>query len=188
MAPGEIVDWAKAIAVCGGVIGGLFAVYSVSWVWLKHHRFHALGGTMMCVFGTLLVIGPLFSRVSFVSDGKRMEFKFGELERELSRTITALEDTNKKYGELTASLQRMNITPSQVTKLQQDIDQLVTKVNQANAQVNQVNAVSQTALERFRIITNAPPGLEGKPPSPQTAPYVPPQQPDNLFQPFIPGR
>jgi hypothetical protein len=99
MGPGEIVDWAKAVAVCGGVIGGLFAVFSVSWVWLRHHLFQIWAGAILCLFGTTLVVGPLFSRVNFVSDGKRMEFRLGELERELSRTRTALEDTNKKYAE-----------------------------------------------------------------------------------------
>ena len=176
MGPGLIVEWAKAIAVCGGVIGGLFAVFSVSWVWLRHHVFQVWAGGILCAFGTTLVIGPLYSRVSFVSDGKRVEFKLGELERELSQTRTALEQTNKKYTELATDWQRITVSPSQVTKLQKDLDALSTKVTQ-------VNAASETALQRWRIIMSVPPGLEGKAPPnpndnsdngdrPRTAPFM----------------
>jgi uncharacterized protein YukE len=192
MGPGEIVDWAKAAAVAGGVFGGLCCVFAVAWVWFKHHVWGFWAGLILCFSGTVLVIGPLYKQISFVSDGQRLELKLGELERELARTRTALDDTNKKYAEVAATWQRIGATPSQVTKLQQDIDQLVTKVNQASAQVNQVNAVSESALEHWRAL-----GFDAKPrpnsPSntdPQIAPYLTPQpqQPNTQQFELIPGR
>jgi hypothetical protein len=89
-----LMDWAKAMAVFGGVIVGIFAVFSTSWVWLRH-RVIGLWAIMLCGLGTVLIVASLFREVSFAANQKGVELKLAELQTQLKAITVSLEDTKE---------------------------------------------------------------------------------------------
>src|SRR5262249_47751187 len=84
--PEQVMDWAKAVAVFGGVLVGIFAVYASSWVWLRQQRF-GRGSAVLCLFGTILIVAPIFRDINLLSEAKEISSQLPNLQLRVEESI-----------------------------------------------------------------------------------------------------
>jgi hypothetical protein len=137
MTPDGVLEWTKAIGILGAILLGGFAVFSPSWVWLKLRLF-GWGGAMLCGFGTVLLVSPIFRNIHFIVDTQKLELKLSALESQLSQV-------NQTVATMTASLDKRD--PVTVA----NVDELNTKLQGIQKTVAALETaipnISQTAAE-----------------------------------------
>jgi hypothetical protein len=143
MAPDDLMQWAKAAAVSGGVVVGVFAVFSPSYVWLKKQVF-GWAGVVLCGFGTILIVASIFHNVTFLANLNGLEFRLAELQAQVVETRKLAATTNQELAHIAAA-QGNQVSGAQLAKLQKDIEQLGFKVTQ-------IGSTSEAALAGLRNI------------------------------------
>jgi hypothetical protein len=147
MTPDGVLEWTKAIGILGAILLGGFAVFSPSWVWLRLRLF-GWGGAILCGFGTVLLVSPIFRNIQFVVDTQKLELKLSALEEQLSQvhqtvaTITANLDkrdtvTVANVDELSAKLQG----------IQKTVTSLETAIPNVSSLDNRIKGFEQTVAE-----------------------------------------
>jgi septal ring factor EnvC (AmiA/AmiB activator) len=179
-----LMDWAKALAVFGGVVVGIFAVFSSSWVWLRR-QILGWGGSVLCGFGTILIVASIFRTVTFnVSPSSGLEFKLAELQKQLEavsasvnetkldvqRTQAAIKAPSAQFAAFAKDLNFVAFRVEQIEKNSQDAT-ILTKLNDLQ---NTTGLLSQ----RFERIDNLlrSTGSGTNPNQPIPLPFPPKQQ------------
>ena len=186
MASDIILDWAKVLAVLGGVCIGIFAVYSPSWVWLRKQIF-GWGSAVLCAFGTILIVASIFRNVTFVVDIPKFEFRLAEIKADILQTKNAVAGATDRISQIalevansdstkTATLARLETVLKEISArniaLEEKLQTVATEMN------SQIATVSRT-LAGFSIPRN--PNL----PQPARNDWrVPPLDPMNRMTPW----
>jgi hypothetical protein len=170
MAPDDLMQWAKALAVLGGVTVGVFAVFSPSYVWFKKQLF-GWAGAILCGFGTILIVASLFHNITFIVDAPKLEFRLAELQAQVAETKKLVASTNQELSRV-ATLARDQASIAQIAKLQRDVEQLSNKISQ-------VASTSDAALVGLRSIDakiRTMPAIDRsqQQPKPEQAPFINP--------------
>ncbi len=170
-------ELAQDIAILAGVCVGVFAVFSPSWVWLKKQLF-GWGGGFLCAFGTILIVASIFKTVSLALGPSGVDFKLGqqitELQKQVADVKTATLETNQKVAEVTSAVNKIGSDRIiEVTKVQQQLDQLSGKITQLTQTSNSTIEKMQKVLEHSQSNDQA---------KPVTTPYMAPQDGGGRYQ------
>lgn len=122
----SIMGWAKALAIFGGVIVGIFAVFCPSWVYLRRQVI-GFGALALCGFGTILIVASVFREVSFSAAPTKVEFKLAEIQGQL-QTLAASVQSAKAEIERVQVAARVSQDAPQFASITQQLDALSTKV------------------------------------------------------------
>jgi hypothetical protein len=147
MTPDGVLEWTKAVGILGAILLGGFAVFSPSWVWLRLRLF-GWGGAMLCGFGTVLLVSPIFRNIQFVVDTKRLELKLSALESQLSQvhetvaTITANLDKRD-----TVSFAHVDELSTKLEGIQKTVTALGTAIPDVSSLDSRIKGFEQTAAE-----------------------------------------
>jgi hypothetical protein len=154
MLPEEVMQWAKAAAVVGGVVVGIFAVFSPSWVWFRKQLF-GWGSAVLCLFGTVLIVSSIFRTVNVAVAPSGLELKLAELEKQMAESRAAINETNRKFTQVTASFSSANSQSAELTKIKNDLQQLANKIQQSETTVTRlINALPDDYVRTVRPRTN----------------------------------
>jgi hypothetical protein len=153
----DLYLYAQVAAVSAGIIFGAFAIFSPSWVWFKRQVF-GWGGLTLGVLGTVLIVSSIFKSVTVIARPTGFEMRFSELEKEVSETRKLVSQTNSGFEEIRTALAIAGPeSAAQLAKVQKKLESL-------SANVEQVNAATETALARWNaMIDFAPRGNTANP-------------------------
>ena len=173
MAPEAVMEWAKALAVVGGVCVGIFAVFSPSWVWFSKQIFK-WGSALLCCFGTILIVSSMFRNVTLVVDAPKLEFRLNQIAAQLTETQRALANANDQITRLAAAVGDPDISRIQFARLESRIDSVAKRLSDGGGiglltapafeeKLNVVAARFQQALEeQSKTITSSLARTDGK--------------------------
>ena len=93
MTPDMSLEWIKVVALIACIVAGAFAVFSPSWVWLRHH---AIGTASVALgfFGVILLSAPVYQTMQ-IKTPTGFEVNFAEFVsefEELQRRVSAIND------------------------------------------------------------------------------------------------
>jgi hypothetical protein len=137
MTPDNVMPWAKAVAVFGGVLIGIYAVFSPSYVWYKRQLF-GWAGVVLCGFGTILIVASIFYNVTFVASVKGVEFRLAEIEAKVEQTNKEIAAANKSLAFANEQLRvavlasRNEGSKAELAKVQKEIEQLGTMITEVS--------------------------------------------------------
>jgi uncharacterized coiled-coil protein SlyX len=168
MTPDTVLEWSKALAILGAIAFGGFAIFSPSWVWFRSQLF-GWGSAILCGFGTVLLVSPVFRNVHFVVDTKGINLQLSTLEtqlREARASIAALTANLEQVGpvnvasvkELETRLQSIQTTLVAFEKAVPNpsmIEERIKKFETVVAELDKnVNALNQTAASAALAVQN----------------------------------
>jgi hypothetical protein len=147
MTPDGVLEWTKAIGILGAILLGGFAVFSPSWVWLRLRLF-GWGGAILCGFGTVLLVSPIFRNIHFVVDTQKLELKLSALEAQLSQvheTVATITTNLDQRGPVTvANVDELN---AKLQGIQKVVAALETAIPNVSSLDNRIKGFEQTAAE-----------------------------------------
>lgn len=138
----DVIQWTKALAILGGVVVGIYAVFSPAYVWHTRQLF-GWGSAVLSGFGTVLIVASLFQTVSFRM-GDAIELRLAEIRKEVEATKVVAEASKR---EVARALTMLSSQPAKA-----DIAQLQTQLEQLKMQVNQIGETSNSALTGLKSI------------------------------------
>lgn len=147
MTPDGVLEWTKAIGILGAILLGGFAVFSPSWVWLRLRLF-GWGGAVLCGFGTILLVSPIFRNIHFVVDTQKLELKLSALESQLSQvhqTVAMITANLDKGGPITAA--NVNELNTKLQDIQKVVATLETAIPNVSSLDSRIKGFEQTAAE-----------------------------------------